>query len=90
MLTLNPHTRITAQDALKHDFFRLDPPACKPNELPTLNEDYHEYIVKAAKKQKAPIKRVLTLKKSIDYENDPQNQDFWKDTFISDKVKNIF
>lgn len=59
LLTMNPNKRITACQALQHDFFiKEEPRMCQGAELPFLEgEDYHEYIVKMEKKAKINIKK---------------------------------
>jgi serine/threonine protein kinase len=78
MLTLNPRERITAKDALSHEFFNDIPKACLPSEIPLFEDDYHEYVVKSEKKHKKPMKQSFTFKRTYDDSNDPSNADFWK------------
>lgn len=51
MLELDPSKRITAEDALKHDFFKEEPMKCEPKELPKIEKDSHEYQSRQQKKQ---------------------------------------
>ncbi|KAK2947650.1 putative Cyclin-dependent kinase C-1 [Blattamonas nauphoetae] len=55
LLTLNPAKRITAHDALNHDYFWTDPLPCAPSEVPNLTLPYHHNDVK--KRQKDPSYR---------------------------------
>lgn len=50
LLELNPKNRITAEQALNHDFFKVEPHMCKPEELPKL-EELHEYQTLNDKKE---------------------------------------
>ena len=45
-LTLNPDKRITAKEALEHEYFKSRPLACAPSSLPKISSDTHEYQVK--------------------------------------------
>jgi len=45
MLILNPAQRITAQQALEHEYFKVSPIACEPAKLPKIEIDTHEYQV---------------------------------------------
>ena len=45
MLTLNPARRITAQQALDHEYFKSAPLPCPPSGLPKIEVDTHEYQV---------------------------------------------
>ena len=46
MLTLNPDTRISTQEALDHDFFRLEPVACTSEGMPKIEKECHEYDIR--------------------------------------------
>lgn len=46
MLRHNPHTRITAKQALVHPYFSTEPKACRPNELKLLGGESHECFIK--------------------------------------------
>ena len=50
LLELNPKNRITAEQALNHDFFKVEPHMCKPEELPKI-EELHEYQTEKDKKE---------------------------------------
>ena len=39
LLTLNPNNRISAADALKHEYFFSDPPACDLKDIPLPKKD---------------------------------------------------
>jgi serine/threonine protein kinase len=51
MLELDPSKRITAKEALEHEYFKVEPLQCKPEEydwnlihrLPRLEKDSHEF-----------------------------------------------
>ena len=45
-LTLNPDKRITAKEALEHEYFKSRPLPCAPSSLPKISSDTHEYQVK--------------------------------------------
>ncbi len=45
MLVLNPARRITAQQALDHEYFKAAPAPCAPSALPKIEVDTHEYQV---------------------------------------------
>jgi hypothetical protein len=51
MLELDPSKRITADEALKHDFFKEEPIKCEPRDLPKIEKDSHEYQQRLLKKQ---------------------------------------
>jgi serine/threonine protein kinase len=53
MLFLDPKQRISVDDALKHDFFTKHlPMICKPEELPKIPYDTHEFQIKRDRKEK--------------------------------------
>jgi serine/threonine protein kinase len=45
MLSLNPANRISAKDALNHEYFRVAPLPCDPSELPHIEGEMHEMAV---------------------------------------------
>ena len=46
MLSLNPALRITAKEALNHEYFKTPPLASAPEELPRIESECHELEVK--------------------------------------------
>ena len=71
LLELNPKKRITAEEALNHDFFKVEPLMCKPEELPKIDE-FHEYQTEKDKKEQK--KKLGDLK--IRQEMEIGNKDF--------------
>lgn len=61
-LALDPNKRITAKDALSHYYFATEPFPCKPEELPHVCEDTHEYQVKLLKASKRMQQEVRAYK----------------------------
>lgn len=53
LLKLDPQKRLTAVDALSHEFFKTEPRACRPEELPRYN-DSHELDARRARKDRGP------------------------------------
>ena len=45
LLCLDPAKRITARQALDHEYFRAEPVECSPSKLPKIEIDTHEYQV---------------------------------------------
>jgi len=45
LLSLNPAARLTARQALDHEYFRVEPMACEGSKLPRIEIDTHEYQV---------------------------------------------
>lgn len=62
MLILDPEQRLTAKQALDHRYFKEEPLACEPINLPKLQEDFHEYSVKQEKRSKPELKKLYTFK----------------------------
>ena len=59
MLCLNPTQRISARDALKHDFFKATPLPCEPHDLPKIEGEAHEMTVLKEKRElEAKIKQM--------------------------------
>ncbi|KAJ1911746.1 serine/threonine protein kinase, CMGC, CDC2/CDK sub [Tieghemiomyces parasiticus] len=56
LLVLNPARRLTASEALKHDFFWMEPLPAKPSDLPTY-ESSHEYDRRKFKQQREQMAR---------------------------------
>ena len=69
MLTLDPHKRLSASQALQHPFFTdlsLEP-ACQPIDLPVDQlEDHHEFITKAERNKKKDFKKQYSFKHNKD------------------------
>ena len=51
LLQLDPAKRLTATQSINHDFFKVAPFACEPQELPKIEGDWHEFESKARKKK---------------------------------------
>ena len=58
MLILDPHKRISIKEALEHNYFKTKPLMCKPEELPIIGEDSHEYQSRKEYKQKKLLMEV--------------------------------
>lgn len=52
MLQLNPKKRITASEALKHEYFKEEPAICPLNFLRSVKGEWHEFEAKQKRKQK--------------------------------------
>lgn len=52
LLELNPQKWLTAKEALEHPFFTEEPLPCKPNEIPRIEGEAHEYTVRQEIKAK--------------------------------------
>lgn len=66
LLTLDPKKRISASDALDHEYFWSHPLPCKPEELPKVEISSHEYQAKKRRGYRplpptAPAKRQKTF-----------------------------
>lgn len=46
LLEIDPKKRITADNALKHNFFKSDPQKCSNNKMPKLDRDFHELNIR--------------------------------------------
>jgi len=46
LLALNPAYRLSAEEALKHEYFKSQPLPCRPDELPKIEGEAHELTVK--------------------------------------------
>ncbi|CAD8188311.1 unnamed protein product [Paramecium pentaurelia] len=46
LLILDPNKRLNAIQALNHDFFKQEPKACQPNEMPQFEKEFHETLLK--------------------------------------------
>ena len=62
MLTLDPNKRITAEDSLNHEYFKVDPQPCNPSDLPLPTAEGHEYEVRHILKNDMKIP-ITTLQK---------------------------
>jgi len=65
LLELNPKTRITAEEVLKHDFFKNEPKMCTAEELPKIGE-FHEF--QTTKEKKEQKNKLIGLKEKKDME----------------------
>lgn len=50
MLTINPDDRITAKEALEHQYFKSDPLPCELSEMPKIEKDCHAFVLNAERK----------------------------------------
>ena len=74
LLQLNPKNRITAEEALNHDFFKVEPKMCKPNNLP-VNNELHEFQTDRERKENRY--KLTDLKcKNINQGMEISNKDF--------------
>jgi cyclin-dependent kinase 12/13 len=46
LLTLNPADRLSADEALEHPWFTTEPLPCEPDELPKIEQELHEKVVR--------------------------------------------
>ena len=46
LLSLNPTTRLSAKEALKHPYFTTDPLPCDPSEMPWIDVEVKEHMVR--------------------------------------------
>ena len=75
LLQLNPKERITAEEALNHQFFKVEPKMCKPEDLPKIEEELHEY--QTDKERKENRNKLTNLKDKTDnQEMEIGNKDF--------------
>ena len=68
LLDLNPKQRITAEDALKHDFFKTEPKMCNPDELPKI-EELHEFLTDKEKREQKNKLSDLKIKQDMEIGN---------------------
>ena len=73
-MELNPKDRISAEEALNHKFFKVEPVMCKPEDLPKLDE-LHEYQTDKERKENRGKLNDLKLKNNIQ-EMEIGNRDF--------------
>jgi cyclin-dependent kinase 12/13 len=52
LLTLNPGKRLTAAEALAHPYFSTAPLPCEPCDIPQVNEEMHEWVVKMQRNER--------------------------------------
>lgn len=52
LLSLNPSKRLTAAEALLHPYFSTAPLPCEASEIPQVEEEMHEWVVKMQRKQR--------------------------------------
>ena len=71
LLDLNPKTRITVDQALEHDFFKVEPKMCSPEELPKI-EASHEY--QTEKERREQKMKMSNLK--VKQDNEVGNRDY--------------
>ncbi len=74
LLELNPKDRISAEEALNHQFFKVEPEMCKPEDLPKLDE-LHEYQTDRERKENRGKLNDLKLKNN-NQEMEIGNRDF--------------
>ena len=68
LLDLNPKKRITAEEALNHDFFKVEPKMCTPEELPKIDE-FHEFQTEKDKKELKKKLGDLKIKQEMEIGN---------------------
>jgi len=74
LLQLNPKNRISAEEALKHNFFKEEPEMCRPEDLPKM-EELHEYQTDKERKENRGKLNDLKLKNNTQ-EMEIGNKDF--------------
>lgn len=91
MLEINPNKRITCAEALNHAFFTSDEPMCSNDELPKLDNHYHEYSVRnddfqkrEASKNQSEVKNSITTTCNTTSETEKNSG-----TVAEDKEKNF-
>ena len=72
LLDLNPKTRITAEEALNHEFFKREPKMCTASELPKI-EEFHEYQISNEKLEQKKMKKNMEVG-SKDYLGKKRNE----------------
>lgn len=50
MLTLNPDDRMTAKEALEHEYFKTEPLPCELSEMPKIEKDCHAFVLNAERR----------------------------------------
>jgi len=50
MLVLNPDLRITAKEALEHEYFKSEPLPCDPSEMPKIEKECHVHLLNEQRK----------------------------------------
>lgn len=61
LLKLNPASRISASDALNHEFFTTEPLPCNPSEMPKIEMECHDLDARKAMQQKKEKERQALL-----------------------------
>ena len=69
LLEYNPKKRITAEEVLNHHFFKAEPKMCKPDELPKIEEEFHEYQTEKDKKDQKNKLSDLKIKQDMEIGN---------------------
>jgi len=57
LLCLNPNKRFTAEAALDHEFFFVDPLPLEPHQIPVYHVSSHEFTAKRRKKEKQELQQ---------------------------------
>jgi cyclin-dependent kinase 12/13 len=52
LLALNPDKRLTATEALNHPYFSTPPLPCEPADIPQVDDEMHEWVVKLQRKER--------------------------------------
>jgi serine/threonine protein kinase len=65
LLALDPAKRLTAGEALDHEWFRMEPLACAKSELPKFEESTHEFQAKRRRQAAAAFRDVDSDKQKV-------------------------
>ena len=82
LLQLNPKKRISAEEALKHDFFKVEPKMCGPEDFPKISE-LHEF--QTDKERKENRNKINDLKLKNNMNNNVQEMEIGNKDFIGKK-----